>query len=96
MCIRDRVAPGDDREALLDESFGVKTYPATSVGWVPVADRVVERFVLGARPPMDPDKSEKRLRKALDKAAERPVDAPGPAVPPSEEEHRRGLFGRRR
>ena len=88
--------PDDDREALLDESFGVKTYPATSVGWVPVADRVVERFVLGARPPMDPDKSEKRLRKSLDKAAERSVDATGPTAAPVEEEHRRGLFGRRR
>lgn len=93
----DRLAgPDDDREALLDESFGVKTYPATSVGWVPVADRVVERFVLGARPPMDPDKSEKRLRKSLDKVAERSVDAPVPPAAPVEEEHRRGLFGRRR
>jgi hypothetical protein len=45
---------------------------------------------------MDPDKSEKRLRKSLDKAAERSVDAPGPPGPPVEEEHRRGLFGRRR
>jgi hypothetical protein len=45
---------------------------------------------------MDPDKSEKRLRKSLDKVAERSVDVPGPAVAPVEEEHRRGLFGRRR
>ena len=63
---------------------------------MPVAEREVERFVLGARPPMDPDKSEKRLRKSLDKAAERSVDATGPTAAPVEEEHRRGLFGRRR
>ncbi len=86
--------PGDDREALLEESFGVKTYPATDVGWVPADQRVVERFTLGARPPMDPDKSENRLRKALRKADEA---APAlPTEPPADGEHKRGLFGRRR
>ena len=91
----DRLAgPDDDREALLDESFGVKAYPATTVGWVPVEQRQVERFTLGARPPMDPDKSEKRLRKALggadDTTGARASDAlTGP-------DPKRGLFGRRR
>ena len=89
---------GDDREALLEESFGVKAYPATDVGFVPVDVRVVERFTLGARPAMDPDKSENRLRKALRKATDASVvrsphadaDAdPGP-------DGKRGLFGRRR
>jgi hypothetical protein len=59
---------------------------------------VVERFVLGARPPMDPDKSENRLRKALRKADDaavvRPAEAPAEA--PADGEHKRGLFGRRR
>ncbi|MBS2940372.1 glycosyltransferase [Nocardioides sp. J2M5] len=96
---------GDDREALLDESFGVKTYDATSVGWVPVADRVVERFTLGARPPMDPDKSENRLHKALRKAEEgaavHPLPEPdqqasGSASDASAGTEKRGLFGRRR
>lgn len=90
--------PGDDRDALLDESFGVKTYVATDVGWVPAAEREVERFVLGARPPMDPVKSENKLRRALEKAsAGTAPDAPAepPAEPPADD-HRRGLFGRRR
>lgn len=98
--------PGDDRDALLDESFGTKTYPATAVGFVPVDDRAVERFTLGARPPMDPDKSENRLHKALRRAEEasavRPLpDAPAgtPAETPAgtaPENEKRGLFGRRR
>lgn len=83
---------GDDRDALLDQSFGIKTYDATAVGWVPVADREVERFVLGARPPMDPAKSENKLRRALAKAAA-PV-APQPAAAPEVE--KKGLFGRKR
>lgn len=89
---------GDDREALLEESFGVKAYPATDVGFVPVDLRVVERFTLGARPAMDPDKSENRLRKALRKATDASVvrspDADADADP--EPDGRRGLFGRRR
>ncbi len=87
-------ADGDDREALLDESFGVKNYPAADVGWVPVDQRVVERFVLGARPPMDPDKSENRLRKALRKADDAGVVRPTEG--PAEGESKRSLFGRRR
>jgi len=76
----------DDREALLDESFGVKAYPANDVGFVPVDLRVVERFTLGARPPMDPEKSEKRLRKALEKAAETSGRPPGPeAIGPGDD-----------
>jgi hypothetical protein len=85
---------GEDREVLLEESFGVKTYAAADVGWVPVEEREVERFVLGARPPMDPDKSENRLRKALAKA-----DSPAPGAEPEADhdaEQKRGLFGRRR
>jgi hypothetical protein len=86
---------GDDREALMDESFGVKTYLATSVGWVPVEERDVERFTLGARPAMDPAKSEHRLMKALGKAdgPARPTPLPERA---SEPEEKRGLFGRRK
>jgi hypothetical protein len=72
----------------------VKTYPAADVGWVPVDQRVVERFVLGARPPMDPDKSENRLRKALRKADGEGVVRPAEA--PAEGDGKRGLFGRRR
>ncbi len=88
---------GDDREALLDESFGTKTYAATSVGWVPVAEREVERFTLPARPPMDPEKSETKMRRTL-KKAEVPAPAPPSAPEPDEQqdEGRRGLFGRRR
>ena len=85
---------GDDHEALMDEAFGVKAYAATDVGWVPTAEREVERFVLGARPPMDPDRSEAKLRKAL-----RPVDGTSEApdiVTAPEPEEKRGLFGRRR
>ena len=97
---------GDDRDALLEESAGVKTYRAAEVGFVPVDQRVVERFTLGARPPMDPDKSENRLRKALRKTegaavAAVPADEVGvevgvePGVEPGSD-GRRGLFGRRR
>jgi hypothetical protein len=88
--------PDDDREALLEESFGVKTYPAASVGWVPVAERIVERFVLGARPPMDPDKSEKRLRKTLARGAGSGESSTPSAPAAVDGDHRRGLFGRRR
>lgn len=84
---------GDDREALMDASFGVKTYPATSVGWVPVGQRDVERFTLGARPPMDPAKSEKRLMKVLGRT-EAPAAESAPE--PEQAEQKRGLFGRRR
>ncbi len=95
---------GDDREALLDAAFGVTTYTATSVGFVPVEERDVERFTLGARPPMDPAKSEQRLRKALRRGDDAPapvrVAAPeGVAAPGGvdDAEHgKRGLFGRRR
>ncbi len=89
--------PGDDRDALLDEAFGVSTYVATSVGFVPVEERDVERFTLGARPPMDPAKSENRLRKALRKG-----DDPSAKVLVAREDiddavhGKRGLFGRRR
>jgi hypothetical protein len=86
---------GDDRDALLDESFGLKTYAATSVGFVPVDEREVERFVLGARPPVDPVKSENKLRRALAKASPAQDVAPAPAEAPAEG-HKRGLFGRRR
>jgi hypothetical protein len=85
---------GDDRDALMDESFGVKTYPATAVGWVPVEERDVPHFTLGARPPMDPAKSEHRLMKVLGKGVEQPA-RPTP-VPDQPEQGKRGLFGRRR
>jgi hypothetical protein len=93
------VSEGDDPDVLLDQAFGVRTYDAASVGLVPVDERVVERFVLGVRPPMDPEKSERRLLKALRRgeakksAAELGVVPDGPEVPSQE---RRGLFGRRR
>jgi hypothetical protein len=92
---------GDDREALLDESFGVKTYAATAVGFVPVEERDVERFTLGARPPMDPVKSENRLMKVLRKADDPSVPGAAPAGDPAEtvdesEHGKRGIFGRRR
>ncbi|RYB89414.1 glycosyltransferase family 2 protein [Nocardioides glacieisoli] len=101
---------GDDREALLEESFGTKTYPAAAVGWVPAAEREVERFTLPARPAMDPEKSEHRMVKALRKADA--VSGPGEENPHAEgsdgtepepaneaddvDQGRRGLFGRRR
>ena len=86
------------REALLEESFGVKTYPATSVGWVPVAEREVARFVLGARPPMDPDEvgdaaGARRSTRPTGDRATRPawtsprIEGGAPSA---------GLFGRRR
>ena len=70
---------GDDREALLDEAYGTKTYAATAVGWVPAREREVERFTLGARPPMDPEKSEHRMVRALRKVDA--VSAPGDDAP---------------
>lgn len=89
---------GDDRDALLDATFGVKTYPAADVGWVPVDEREVERFTLGARPPTDPDKSENRLRKALRKASDGADVRPLPDERPADDgdQGRRGIFGRRR
>ena len=89
---------GDDREALLDASFGTKTYAATSVGFVPVEERDVQRFTLGARPPMDPVKSEKRLAKALgtSDALPRPRTGSAPEVVDDPEQGKRGIFGRRR
>jgi hypothetical protein len=96
---------GDDREGLLAESFGTRSYPADAVGWVPAAEREVERFTLPARPAMDPDTSEHRMVKALRKADA--VSAPGhdgphaqpgdqPDQPDQRDEGRRGLFSRRR
>lgn len=91
------VADGDDREALLDEAFGTKAYAATSVGFVPVAERDVERFTLGARPPMDPARSEKRLLKALGRGDGLPgPDGRAAPVAVEEADGKRGLFGRRR
>ena len=99
---------GDDRDALLEESFGTKTYAATAVGWVPVEEREVERFTLPARPPMDTEKSEHRMVKALRKAAAIPApgaegphaegaDDAGPATEADDgDQGKRGLFGRRR
>ena len=91
---------GDDREALLDESFGVKTYPATDVGFVPVRERDVERFTLGARPAMDPVKSENRLKKALRKPDDASASVPSvralSETSDESEPGRRGIFGRRR
>jgi glycosyltransferase involved in cell wall biosynthesis len=99
---------GDDRDVLLEQSFGTKTYPATAVGWVPAGERDVERFTLPARPPMDLEKSEHRMVKALRKAGAiaSPVDegsdAEGVASPnltsdaDDGDHHKRGLFGRRR
>ena len=76
----------------------MKTYRATDVGFVPVDVRVVERFTLGARPAVDPDKSEQRLMKTLHKAAESGVAPPAveASEPAEDDSGRRGLFGRRR
>ncbi|MCW2737894.1 glycosyltransferase family 2 protein [Nocardioides sp.] len=91
-------ADGDDRDALLDESFGVKTYAAASVGFVPVEERDVERFTLGARPPMDPAKSENRLMKALRRTDVLPPAGLGsaPEAVADPDQGKRGIFGRRR
>ena len=67
---------------------------------------MVERFTLGARPAMDPAKSETRLLKALRKADEkavvrgpvesiRPPDESDPATDQADN-GKRGIFGRRR
>ena len=61
--------PDDDEASLLDEAFGSVTYDADEVGFVPVGERVVERFLLGVRPPMDPEKSRRRLQRGLRRAA---------------------------
>lgn len=86
----------DDRDALLEATYGIKTYPATAVGWVPAEEREVERFTLPARPATDPAKSEQRMMKLLGKADA--VSAPGDENPHAEapDEGKRGLFGRRR
>ena len=76
----------------------MKTYAATAVGFVPVEERDVERFTLGARPPMDPEKSEHRLAKALAQGRRDP--APGEPRPGRRTGRRcrrqAGIFGRRR
>ena len=88
---------GESSQTLMEEAFGVKSYVATSVGFVPVATRLVERFTLGVRPPMDPAKSEARLMKALRKADEKRPGSPVQAHRSAEEApERRGIFGRRR
>ncbi len=98
-----RVARADDKspEALMEEAFGSKIYVATTVGFVPVDTRVVERFTLGVRPAMDPGKSEHRLLKTLRKAD----DKTSLRTPPSDaiqlgvdalDGARRGIFNRRR
>ena len=69
---------GRPSDTLLEETFGVKSYAATAVGFVPVDERDVARFVLGVRPPMDPEKSERRLAKALRKADAAPGSARRP------------------
>ena len=97
------VAPGDDPDTVLDDAFGVRSYDAEEVGFVPVAERLVERFVLGVRAPMDPEESERRLRETLRKAAAK-TPAPelgvlpvaGVSDPDGGLVERRGIFGRRR
>lgn len=91
------VEPGDDPDALLDQTFGLCSYDAADVGFVPVEERLVERFVLGVRAPMDPQESERRLRKALRRAAAQAPAAELGVVPGEEPlPERRGLFTRRR
>ena len=88
--------PGEDPDDVLDRAFGVRAYDASAVGFVPVAERVVDRFVLGVRPAMDPDKSERRLLKALRRPEAKGAGlgvVAGPAQPAPE---RRGFFHRRR
>ncbi len=93
---------GEPSDALLEETFGLKSYPATSVGFVPVAQRVVERFTLGVRPAMDPAKSEHRLMKTLRKGEDRSIIRSPDSVETAEaaddgtDHVRRGIFGRRR
>jgi hypothetical protein len=107
--VRRLLAPGDDPDDVLQEAFGHRTYAADEVGFVPTEERQVERFLLGVRPPMDPAKSERRLRKALRKAQEdsEAEQAPAPPLPALaeprsgaivdlDEPHRSGIFGRRR
>ena len=88
---------GGPSDTLMEETFGTKAYTATSVGFVPVDEREVARFVLGVRPPMDPEKSERRLTKALRRAEA----ASGPDLGVVRDGEggsgeRRGIFGRRR
>ena len=89
---------GGPSQTLLEEAFGVKSYPATAIGFVPVATRIVERFTLGVRAPMDPAKSEARLMRALRKADAAPADPDLGGVPPAQggSSGRRRIFGRRR
>ena len=89
---------GGPSDTLLEEAFGVKSYAATAVGFVPVDERDVARFVLGVRPPMDPEKSERRLAKALRKADAAPGSPDLDVVRDAEggSHERRRLFGRRR
>ena len=88
---------GGPSDTLLEETFGVKSYAATSVGFVPVDEREVARFILGVRPPMDPEKSERRLAKALRKAeASASPDLAGVPDRDGSASERRGIFGRRR
>ncbi len=63
------VGSDDDFDEVLDEAFGVRTYDLLNVGFVAVADREIDRFTLGVRPPMDPQESAVRLQKVLRKAA---------------------------
>ena len=59
------LADGDDPDELLDAAFGAATYDAARVGFVPVAEREVERFVLRAKPAMDAAESAALLDAAL-------------------------------
>ena len=77
------LADGDDPDALMDAAFGLLTYDAARAGFVPVAERQVERFVLRAKPPMDPAESTALLDAALAAAAAPAAPAaPAPADPP--------------
>ncbi|WP_426245461.1 glycosyltransferase [Nocardioides sp. LHG3406-4] len=67
---------GDDPDALMDQAFGLEEYAAARAGFLPVAERVVERFELRAKPAMDPAESTALLDAALSPAAEPPAPDP--------------------
>ncbi len=64
------LSEGDDPDELMDDAFGSATYDAARAGFVPVAEREVERFELRAKPAMDPAESSALLDAAVRPQAE--------------------------
>ncbi|WP_248579397.1 glycosyltransferase family A protein [Nocardioides sp. InS609-2] len=63
---------GEDPDALMAAAFGLVEYDAARAGFLPIADRVVERFELRAKPAMDPAASSALLDEKLSRSDAEP------------------------